>query len=191
MKKKSRHLVIGIAIIILSLAVLYFNLKIFKASFNRLWPSLFLLAAMALYLYYFSTRKRKNRLIFLFLATFIAPISVSLFFLTFTSISNMRYIWPVFILSLGLGMLSVYFYDGERKTLLMLSTILIAISFIIWIFYATKSEFGLLIGVALLIIGAAFLTRGIIRETPAIPGDEESIKPETSGSDEKQNPVES
>jgi len=185
MKKKSRHLVIGIAIIILSLAVLYFNLKIFKASFNRLWPSLFLLAAMVLYLYYFSTRKRKNRLIFLFLATFIAPISVSLFFLTFTSVSNMRFIWPVFILSLGLGMLSVYFYDGERKTLLTLSTILIAIAFIIWTFYATKSEFGLLIGVALLIIGSAFLTRGIIRETPAIPGAEEPIKPELSGLDEK------
>ncbi len=164
MKSKTRHLLIGIAIIVISIAAIYLNLIIFEESFKKLWPALILLVGMILYLYYFSTKRKGARPWALFTATFIAVLSVALFILTFTSFKSIRFVWPAFLLALGLGLLSLYIYGEKKKGNLPGSIIFITISFLIWIFYAVKTQFGLVIGLVLLITGAAFLTRGLIRE---------------------------
>jgi hypothetical protein len=176
----------GIVLIIISFAVLYFNLSMFKGSFSKLWPSLILLAGTALYILYFSTKKKKNRLFILFVATFIALISVPLFILSFTSKEIMQHLWPSFPLALGLSVLSLYFYGQKKRYKLFISSLIIAASLLIWILYLMQSRFGLVIGVVLFITGAAFLTRGLIREaegvaTDAEPADMEKAGPPDSG----------
>jgi len=171
MKTKTKQFIIGIIIIAVSVVVIFFNLKSFEGSFKNLWPVIVLLLALVLYIYYFSTKKKKNRTSILFLATFLAIASVPLFVLTFTSFSNINIVWPGFLFALGVGMLSAYFYGKQRGIILFSSSLLISISLLIWVFYSIKSRFGLVIGVSLLLIGAAFLTRGIIKE-PQIPSGE-------------------
>ncbi|MFW6137843.1 MAG: hypothetical protein ACOC7U_01590, partial [Spirochaetota bacterium] len=149
-------------IIIVSIAVLYFNLSLYTASFNKLWPALVFLAGMGLYVYYFSLKNK--RLFVLLLAIFMVISAVPLFVLTFTSYNNINYLWPGFLFALGMGLLSVHFYGKKRKITFFLSSLIISVSLLAWIIYSVKSRFGLIIGVILLLIGAGFLTRGLIRE---------------------------
>jgi len=164
MKAKTKYLLIGIGIIVISLVTLYFNLSYFKGGFKKMWPSLILLAGVALYLYYFSTKRKGAKPWSIFAASFLAVVSVAMFILTFTAFRDLHYLWPSFILAFGLGALSLYIYGEKKKSALVLATIFITVSFLVWIYYAMKTEFGLVIGIVLLITGAAFLTRGLMRE---------------------------
>jgi len=184
MKRKTKHLLISIVLVIISFTVLYFNLSMFKGSFNKLWPALILLLGMILYIYYFSTKKKKDRLYLLFLATFIALISVPLFILTFTSPDIIPHLWPAFLLALGMAILSLYFYGKKKKFVLSLSVIVIAAPLLIWIFYLMKSQFGLVIGVVLFITGAGFLTRGLIRESESLQLEKTQAQAENEDSEQ-------
>jgi hypothetical protein len=173
MEKKKKHLLFGIIIILISIGVLYFNLSLFEGGFKNLWPALLLLVGLILYIYYFSMKKKKNKPGVIFLATFIAFSSVPLFVLTFTAFENISVVWPGFLLSFGFGVLTIHVYGQRKKISLFLSQIIIAISLLIWIIFAMRSKFGLVIGVVLLLSGAAFLTSGLIRK-PAYENETES-----------------
>jgi peptidoglycan/LPS O-acetylase OafA/YrhL len=164
MTRKNKHLFIGIALIVISIAVIFFNLKVFEGGFNKVWPAILLLVGIILYIFYFSTRKKKQRPFILFLATFIATSSVPLFVLTFTSFERITILWPGFLFTLGLGVLSMNFYGKKRKILAVLSTFIISVSLIIWIIYSLETQFGLVIGASIFLLGAAYLTRGLGRE---------------------------
>jgi len=164
MERKKKHLLVGISFLIVSIFVLYFSISYIKGNFKDLWPAILLFFGTILYVIYFSTRKKKNRLFIIFLATFIAISSIPLFILTFTSSDNINLLWPAFVLALGLGTLSVYFYGKKQKFLLITSSIIIIAPILVWIFYSIQSKFGLIIGVILFIVGVAFLTRGLLRE---------------------------
>lgn len=164
MTRKNKHIFIGIVLIIVSIVVIYFNLKIFEGGFDKLWPAIILLFGTVLYIFYFSTRKKKNRLFIIFLATLIAISSVTLFILTFTSFEHINYLWPGFLFAFGMSILSLYFFGKKKKGAALLATLIISVSLLIWIIYSLKSQFGLVIGVTMLILGAAFFTRGLSRE---------------------------
>jgi uncharacterized membrane protein HdeD (DUF308 family) len=178
MEKRKKQLFTGIIIIIVSIFVLYFNLKMFEGSFGKLWPAILLLVGVVFYIAYFSTRKRKNRIGLGFLATFVSVSSIPLFIMNFTDSSTFRYLWPGFLVALGCGLLTVHFYGNKRKGTLFLAQLLIALPILIWIIFAMRSKFGLVIGVVLLMTGVTFLARGLIRETAA------SIRVEQRGEDE-------
>jgi len=164
MEKRKKQLFTGIIIIIISILVLYFNLKIFKGSFGKLWPALLLLLGVVLYITYFVTRKRHNRVGLSFLATFVSISSIPLFIMTFTEAANFQYLWPGFLLAIGCGLVTVHLYGNKKKGTLFLAQLLMAIPLLIWIFLAMRSKFGLVIGVVLLMTGVTFLARGLIHE---------------------------
>ncbi|MCK5568266.1 MAG: hypothetical protein KAJ15_01025 [Spirochaetes bacterium] len=182
MTRKNKHIFIGIVLIIVSIIVIYFNLQEFEGGFDKLWPAIILLFGMVLYIFYFSTRKKKNRLFIIFLATLIAISSVTLFVLTFTSFEHIKYLWPGFLFAFGMSILSLYFFGKKKKSTALLATIIISFSLLIWIIYSLESQFGIVIGVTMLILGAAFFTRGLSRESkleqPAISADEPSTDEE-------------
>ena len=182
MTRKNKHIFIGIVLIIVSIIVIYFNLQEFEGGFDKLWPAIILLFGMVLYIFYFSTRKKKNRLFIIFLATLIAISSVTLFVLTFTSFEHIKYLWPGFLFAFGMSILSLYFFGKKKKGTALLATLIISFSLLIWIIYSLESQFGLVIGVTMLILGAAFFTRGLSRESkleqPAISADEPSTDEE-------------
>ena len=164
MKRKIKQQVLGIILLIVSIAVLYFNLKKVEGSFSKLWPSLILLVGVFFYIFYFSTKRKHERLSLLFLATFLAISSIPLYILTFTSFDYIDIIWPGFLFAIGMGFLSLYFYGKGRKSALFLSTIMIGVALFIWAFYSVRYQFGLVVGVIFLVVGAAFLTRGFIKQ---------------------------
>jgi peptidoglycan/LPS O-acetylase OafA/YrhL len=182
MTRKNKHIFIGIVLIIVSIIVIYFNLQEFEGGFDKLWPAIILLFGMVLYIFYFSTRKKKNRLFIIFLATLFAISSVTLFVLTFTSFEHIKYLWPGFLFAFGMSILSLYFFGKKKKGTALLATIIISFSLLIWIIYSLESQFGIVIGVTMLILGAAFFTRGLSRESkleqPAISADEPSTDEE-------------
>lgn len=169
MKRKSKQLLLGIIIILVSIVVIYFNVKVRETNFKNLWPALILIVGMILYILYFSLKKKKNRLILLFIATFLAISTVPLFVLLLTGFDNIKYLWPGFGFALGISVLAIYFYGRKKKLVLTISILIISISLLVWVLFALKSEYGLIIGVSLLIIGAAFLTRGLIKEPEEKP----------------------
>jgi uncharacterized membrane protein HdeD (DUF308 family) len=78
MKRKGKYALIGILLIAVSIFVIIFNMRYQDGTFKDLWPAILLVFGVVLYLYYFSTKKKKNRLGVLFLGTFIAICSVFL-----------------------------------------------------------------------------------------------------------------
>ena len=164
MEAKRKRILIGIITIIISIAVLIVNLSIIENDFAKLWPTLLLLLGVILYIAYFATKKRHNRVGLSFLATFVSVSSIPLFILTFTSFNNFNYLWPGFILAIGCGLMTVYLYGEKRRGTLFLAQILLVIPLLIWIFFAMSSKFGVVIGIVLLMIGVSFLARGFIRE---------------------------
>jgi drug/metabolite transporter (DMT)-like permease len=164
MEAKKKQIFTGIITIIISIIVLIVNLKLFEEDFGKLWPTLLLLLGVILYIFYFATKKRHKRVGLSFLATFVSVSSIPLFILTFTSFEHFNYIWPGFILAIGCGLTTVYLYGERRRGTLFFAQVLIALPLLIWIFFAMRSKFGLVIGVVLLMIGVAFLARGLIRD---------------------------
>ena len=164
MKRKAKQQVMGIILIIISIAILYFNLKKVEGSFGKLWPTFVLLVGIFFYIFYFSVKKKGDRPALLFLATFLAISSIPLYILSFTTFENFNILWPGFLLAFGFGFLAVYFYGKGRKVALLLSFLAIGASIIIWALYSVQYRFGLVTGVVFLIVGAGFLTRGLIRE---------------------------
>jgi hypothetical protein len=164
MEAKKKQSLTGIIVIIVSIAVLVVNLTLVENDFSKLWPTLLLLLGVILYIIYFATKKRHNRVGVSFIATFISVSSIPLFFLTYTSFEYFNYIWPGFILAIGCGLMTVYLYGERRRGTLFLAQVLLAIPILIWIFFAMRSKFGVVIGIVLLMIGVSFLSRGLIRD---------------------------
>jgi hypothetical protein len=175
MRRSKNFLIIGISLIIVGIGIVYFNLGFIKGSFNKLWPVSLLLIGLTLYILYFSTLRKKNRPIFLFLATFFTVSTVPLFVLTMTTYEYIVFVWPGFLFAIGMGILFVYFYGKRNKFSLFISLFLIAGSILIWVIYSITSKFGLVIGISFLVVGAAFLIRGVLKEKSpqnAIPSQE-------------------
>lgn len=163
MSRSTRQLLIGIGALVIGIAMLFFNLSMFTASFSKLWPALPLFVGMILFIYYFSTKRKKERPFVLFLAVFLVLVSVVFFVMTFTTAEAMRYIWPAFLLSFGLALLSLYFYGRKKKGALVAAVLVIVISVGVWLFSITRTQLGLVFGVVLFVTGLLFLARGLMR----------------------------
>jgi hypothetical protein len=174
MKRKAKQQIMGIILIVISIVLLYLNLQRTEGGFGRLWPSLVLLGGMFFYIFYFSTRRKADRSALMFLATFLATSSVPLFILTFTSFDNFKVIWPGFLFAAGMGFLAVYFYGKGKKFSLLLSFLATGASIVIWALYSVRYRFGIVTAVVILLVGAAFLTRGLIREQEP-PGGKKDV----------------
>jgi peptidoglycan/LPS O-acetylase OafA/YrhL len=166
MDRKSKALLVGIALVLVSIFVIYFNLKLVEESFKTLWPAPVLIAGI---IFSVAGLKNRERIFLIFFGTFLAIASVPLFVISVSSFKTLRIIWPGFLFALGVGILSVYFYGKKKKITLAVSILILSISILIWVVYSLNSEYGLAIGVSLFILGAAFLTRGIGKENKELP----------------------
>jgi hypothetical protein len=145
-------------------AVVVFNSHSSGGGFAKLWPFAVLLLGFVLSVYSYSTRKKKDRSPLIFLGAFLLVSSVILFILALGSYRHIDVLWPGFVAALGLGFLSVYLTGNRKKALLAVSLFLVGVSVVIWIFYSLSSQYGLVIGVSLFVIGVGFLTRSLMRE---------------------------
>jgi uncharacterized membrane protein HdeD (DUF308 family) len=169
MTKKSRQILFGALALVIGLVVFSFNLSLFGATFEKLWPAIPLVVGILLFMFYFATRRKKDRALLLFGATFLVLLSVPFFVMAFTPPEANMYIWPAFLLALGLSLLAVHYYGRPRRPTLVAGTLIVAASLVIWLVYVTRTRFGLLFSVALIITGALVLIRGLTRDQPIEP----------------------
>ncbi len=165
MKPKTKNSITGVLLIAVGVAVIVFNSRALSGGFAKLWPFAVLLLGLVLCVYFFSSRKKKDRPLLIFLGAFFLAASVLLFVLALGSYQYIRVLWPGFLSALGLGFLSVYLTGDRKKATYAVSLFLIGVSVLIWIFYSLKSQYGLVIGVSLFVIGVGFLTRSLMKET--------------------------
>ena len=165
MKAKQKYLLTGALLIVAGIIVIVLNARVFGENLAKLWPFAVLLVGFILSVYALSTRKKKDRPLMIFLGTFLLISSVLLFILSLGSYQYIKILWPGFLSALGLGFLSVYLSGDRKKAILAVSLFLIGVSVVIWIYYSLKSQYGLVIGVSLFIIGAGFLTRSLMKES--------------------------
>jgi hypothetical protein len=170
MKEKPKNFVIGALLIAAGVAVGVFNAlamggeSVFGGGVAKLWPFAVMLLGFVLSVYAYSTRKKRDSSLLLFLGAFFLVSSVILFILALSSWEHIRVLWPGFLSALGLGFLTVYLAGDGKKAILVLSLFLIAASVVIWILYSLRSQYGFVIGACLFVIGVGFLTRSLMRE---------------------------
>ena len=165
MKPKTKNVIMGVLLVIAGVAVIVFNARAFSGGIAKFWPFAVLLLGLVLSVYFFSTRKKKDRPMLIFLGAFLLATSVILFVLALASYEYINVLWPGFLSALGLGFLSVYLTGDRKKAIYAVSLFLIGVSVLIWIFYSLRSQYGLVIGVSLFVIGMGFLTRSLMKET--------------------------
>ena len=167
MKPKPRNLLTGVLLAAAGVAVVVFDARAFSGSFAQLWPFVVLVLGLVMSVYFFSVRGKKDRPALIFLGAFLLASSVVLFILALSSYEHIKVLWPGFLAAVGLGFLSVYLTGDRKKAILVVALLLTGVSVLIWFFYSLKSQYGLVIGVSLFVIGVGFLTRGFMKETKA------------------------
>lgn len=149
MRDTSSFNILASVLIILGVALLLENYGVIKGVMF-FWPVLPLVIGIGFCMLYFRSRKD---LVLLGLGTFILLNSVLFFYLNFTAWSLLAYLWPVFIVILGLSFLACYIFS-RRKVLIYLAILLMAVgtSFIL-IFAVSK----ILWPVSLVLAGLSFI----------------------------------
>ena len=99
------NLFIGICLLIFGLVLLIVHLGISPISLVVLWPSFPILIGILFLSFYFTDRKKIG---FIMPGVILVLIGAISFFCTLTHWENMKYLWPMFILSPGLGFFEKY-----------------------------------------------------------------------------------
>ncbi|MBU2561219.1 MAG: hypothetical protein KKD17_02895 [Nanoarchaeota archaeon] len=149
MRHTSSFNILAVILILLGLILLLENFGIVSGAW-LIWPILPLILGVGFTMLYFKTKKD---LVLLGLGMFIGLNSLFFFYLNFTRWSLLAYLWPVFIVIIGITFLACYLLS-EKKVILYLSVILMALgaSFILIFVIST-----MLWPITLVLAGVSFI----------------------------------
>ncbi|HDL18941.1 MAG TPA: hypothetical protein ENH29_07790 [Bacteroidetes bacterium] len=154
---KHLNLVIGICLLIFGAVLLVINLGVNPISLKILWPGFPILIGV-LFLSFYFTEKGKTG--FIMPGVILVFVGAASFVCTLTSWDNMRYLWPVFILSPGLGFLWAYLAGSREQFQLIWGIVLTLISVI---FFFVRSGLEILWPVIVILIGLIFIFLHVAR----------------------------
>ncbi len=154
--KKSSY-VWGIMLIIIGGILLYDN--IFDAhlfGWSTLWPMFVLGLGLSFEFSFFINRKAPGLLV---PGGILTTNGIVFFFQTFTKWHFIGYTWPLFILSVAIGLFQLYWFIGRPKGLLVTIIILSAVAFIslTCTLLSGINEFGIIFPLALIGAGVYIL----------------------------------
>ncbi|MFZ5990077.1 MAG: hypothetical protein ACOYWZ_23520 [Bacillota bacterium] len=146
----------GLILIFIGGLLLYsnaFNVNIF--GWHTLWPIFVLGPGLVFEMSYFIGRKAPGLLV---PGGILTTIGLLFFFETFTGWRFAAYTWPIYILSVAIGLFQLYLFSGRPKALLIPVSILTAVamvslSIIVLNSFMSFIDFGLIIPLALLTLG--------------------------------------
>jgi hypothetical protein len=148
-------------IIIGSVALLgkFYNFEFI--SWYRLWPLFVLLPGLAFELGYFSTGRNPGLLV---PGGILTTIGLLFLFETYTNWSLAGYTWPIYPLSVAIGLFQLYLFGGREKGLLVPVFILGGVSLISLANIISRRIFslsisGFILPVALVLLGVYILLR--------------------------------
>lgn len=155
--KNYLSLVFAITLILLGLFGLLGAMKILTITWVTFWPVFLLIPAVFFEIGFFLNRKLYGLLV----PGGILLILSALFFLcNFTSYNLMVYLWPVFIMAPGLGLLQMYFLGNHAKGVFIGGMIPFGISCIFLFFTSLRlAFFSYFFPIALIVIGLFFFLK--------------------------------
>jgi hypothetical protein len=130
MRDTSSFNILAAVLILMGIALLLENYGIIHGIW-MFWPALPLIIGIGFCMLYFRSGKD---IVMLGLGTFILLNSILFIYLNFTMWSLLAYLWPVFIVILGLSLLACYIFSKvKRNILIYLAVLLMALgaSFIV------------------------------------------------------------
>jgi len=136
MRNTSSFNILATVLIVIGAVFLLENFGIIEGAWF-LWPLLPLIIGIGFCILFFKTRRRDPVLLGMGIFTLLN--SIFFFYLNFTGWWQLVFLWPVFIVMLGLTFLACYF-PSKAKVLLYLTTFLIAlgVSFILIFVISTR-----------------------------------------------------
>lgn len=160
MKKESAFwgvLLIGLGFLFLLPNIFGFD----WGSIKLLWPLLLFIPGLFFELTYFKTRKKPGLLV---PGGILLVLGLLFLFETFTQWHFVGYTWPIYSLSVAIGLFQFYFYSNRPRPLLVPILILCAIPLFTYTLYffsalATWINFGFVIPAALILLGIFVLLK--------------------------------
>ncbi len=149
MTKSSSFNILAAILILLGIILLLENFGIVDGAW-LIWPVLPLILGMGFTMLYFRTRKD---LVLLGLGTFIGLVSLFAFYLNFTSWALLAYLWPGFMIILGLTFLACWL-ESWKRVLLYLSVFLMALGISFILIFAIST---ILWPITLILAGGSFI----------------------------------
>jgi len=147
---KKINYIVGLSLLFIGVLLILTNFGVIEIKWENLWPLFLLIPGIVFELSYFIYRKDAGLLV---------PggilITYGLLFL-FNIIYGWRLmedLWPIFLLGVAIGLFQLYLFGGREKRLL----IPIGILGVIFLFFLINNlffiDFGLLVGIILVVIG--------------------------------------
>lgn len=137
-----------------------FNLDLFSAY--RFWPTFVIIPGLLFETTYFTTKKAPGILV---PGGILTILGILFYFESFTNWSFSQYTWPIYLLSVAIGLFQFYLFSGRNKGLLIPVFILTTIAIIAFacMFLNLASQMynsGIIIGVIFIALGILALYKG-------------------------------
>lgn len=152
--KRTGSIIWGAFLIIIGLLFLadrYFNSRVL--SIGTLWPLFILVPGLIFESSYFLSKRNPGLLVPGGILT-----TVGIIFLVFTMVGHftIRYTWPLFIMSVAIGLFQLYLHEGKHWGLLIPVCILAGLSLIMLASVLTDTSLGVIL------IAAVFIVVGLL-----------------------------
>ena len=172
------NLIIGICLLIFGVVLLIVHLGISPISLVVLWPTFPILIGILFLSFYFTDQKKVG---FIMPGVILVLIGATSFICTLTTWDNMKYLWPMFILSPGLGFFWTYFAGTREKFQIIWGSVL---SIVALVFFFIRAGLEILWPIVLMVIGLIFIFLYVGRRETDVETEQEQIE-ETNNIHEK------
>lgn len=148
----------GIIIICVGAAILLGKLGLFSGFSEQLWPLFLLIPGLLFHLLYFSRLFPSGMLI---PGGILTTYSVMFFYCNIFGWESMSYLWPGFILAVGIGLYEYYLFDHHHpKGAMIAASVLGTIAAVFFAFSLLFTAGVYIIAFALIALGGILLLNG-------------------------------
>lgn len=135
---------IRFAILLIAIGALFaLNTFLSIPIIYKLWPLLITTLSIG-FLEIFVKRKKRDQS-FLSIGTYLFCFSILSFYCNFTTWNNLGFLWPLFIMFIGITFLNIYIFFNLKKINLFLGILFILISILFFILFSNNSEYWWLV----------------------------------------------
>lgn len=148
---------IGILLIVIALILVLGKLGVFSFLGYLLWPLLLLAIGLGLHFLYFSKMAPSGVLV---PGGILVTYSVMFFICNLFGWHLIRYLWPLFIFGVAVGLYELYFFDRNSPRQLLLASVVLAVVSALFFVFMFIFNIGIyFIAAILVIVGVVLLMR--------------------------------
>ncbi|HNR62842.1 MAG: hypothetical protein GXY29_06195 [Thermotogaceae bacterium] len=161
--KRSLALVFAVSLIVLGFFGLLGAFQIIVITWEKVWPLFLLVPGLIFEISYFRNKKLSGLLV---PGGILITLGLLFFFCSFTNYGILEYLWPIFIMAPGIGLLQMYFLALPAKGLFIGGIIPFSIGALFMFFTLLQHTFfSIAFPVVLIGIGLYFLYRFFVSKT--------------------------